>query len=82
MYDVKFLNDNMLNEFWAMLGGLLRFVSPFIMIGVAIILAGWLILIIVKTVRKAVGRENDGYQRDDEAFSGDERETYKEKYKY
>ncbi len=64
-----------------MLGGLLRYVSPFLMIGVALIIAGWVFSMIITTVRKALGREKDeGYQRD--LDKEDNREIYKQKYKY
>ena len=67
-----------------MLEGLIKFISPFLMIGVGIILAGWLISLVVKTFRTAVGRDNDdeGYQREKDVKTDGNREEYKQKYKY
>lgn len=81
MYDIKFLTDTNYAEFGKMLGGLLRFISPFLMIGVSIILAGWLISLIIATIRKAVGRDNEEYQRDTDVKDSN-RDEYKQKYKY
>lgn len=82
MYEVSFLSSKNYAEFWQMLGGLLRFISPFLMIGVALIIAGWLFSMIIISFRKALGREkdNEGYQRD--LDNEDNREIYKQKYKY
>lgn len=83
MYNVNFLTQLNYAEFWKMLEGLVKFISPFLMIGVGIILAGWLISLVVKTFRTAVGRDNEeGYQRDNNAKTEADREQYKQKYKY
>lgn len=76
MYEIDFFDAELQSEFWAMLGGLLRFISPFIMITVAIILAGWLISIVIKTIRKAINRD-----KDDASYHGDGREDREERQK-
>ena len=82
MYEVNFLSNANYAEFWKMLEGLVKFISPFLMIGVGLILAGWLISLVIKTFRKAVGRDNDdGFQRENDVKT-ENREEYKQKYKY
>lgn len=59
MYDIEFWNSVRLTEFWDMVGGLLKFVSPGVLITVAIIGVGMLLTIVINAFKQGAEDDDD-----------------------
>lgn len=59
MYEITFFNDERMGEFWLMVEGLLKFAAPSVLIFVAISGVGMLLMIVIKSFRRASNSEDD-----------------------
>lgn len=68
MYDVTFFTPQRMSELWEMVGGLLKFASPSVLIFVALTCVGMFLMIVINAVKKAANHDKENEDFDIKYF--------------